>query len=226
MASSGIPEDPEDDEAFDRASVAQAGDLWRKRDGRSQVFGAWLDDDMITNVGTTDEDDFSRAIAAMRRGQYRAAVAGFERAIEQAGGEGGSKGGQISVWLAQAYNAAGDLTLAIELLDRLEHTHPNRNVRKAATEIGFILRSPRLELDENNFVTIPEEIQRAPRRGRQEPEYAKMEPPPERYSLEWYMEQDQVDPKAASQSTEQTVAAAAVTVGGLVVGVFVSQWLL
>lgn len=207
--------DDDDVAAFDRASVANAATLWKQREGRSQVFGAWLDDEIVNNRGDDSNDAFGLGIALLRRGRYTESRDAFALAIQEAGGEGTSKGGQMCVWLAQAMSAAGDNKGAVSMLDRVEQGHPNPQVRKAAGEIKYILAAPELQLDEDNFVQIPDKIREAERLDRHRGEYAQMEKPPERYSLEWYLMQNATT-TSSDDGDKQAVAVAAATMAALV----------
>jgi hypothetical protein len=134
--------------------------------------------------------------------------------VIEAGGEMTRKGGQMAIWLAQALYANGELTVAIAMLERLQQSHPMRNVRKASHEIKYILTAPELTLDASNFVQIPEKILEAERRGRQTGEYAKMEKRPEKYSLEWYMlQKPQARAARDEDKADPTPAVAALTAG-------------
>lgn len=185
----------------------------RNGNGQTQVYGAWLDDDVVGNRGDASGDALSYGVACMRAGSYAAAVTAFQEAVQEAGGEASMKGGQMCVWLAQGLYAAGEPQAAISLLARLEKGHSGGNVRKAASEIKYILEAPELKLDENSFVQIPESIQRAERPGRATPLYAKMEKKPDKYSLEWYMLQK--EPKQRKQKVDPAGGVAAVALVGL-----------
>jgi tetratricopeptide (TPR) repeat protein len=218
---------PEDDDVqvLERESVREAGALAgaNRREGKTQVYGAWLDDDVVGELGETVRDPLSYGVAAMRRGSYSAAVTAFEEAVAQAGGETSSKGGQTCVWLAQALYAQGDVKVAVAMLDRLQSGHPFSNVRKAAKEIKYILEAPQLKLDESNFVKMPDSSSLVERRGRQKGEYAKMEKPPEKYSLEWYMLQKPrkgMSPQRRAAERKNGMAIVAVT--GVAVSVYVA----
>lgn len=206
------PSDEDDVLVLERGSVrdtASSSGFGRSRNGQTQVYGAWLDDDIVGNRGDSGRDALSYGVACMRAGSYSSAVEAFQEAVREAGGEGSMKGGQMCVWLAQALYAAGEPKEAVAMLDRISRGHPGSNVRKAASEIKYILEAPELKLDERNFVQIPEAIMNAEERGRQTGQYAKMEKKPEKHSLEWYMLQKEPKPKKQKVDPAGGVAAAA-----------------
>lgn len=207
--------DDDDDRVLERESVREAAVLDAEQSRttkRSQVFGAWLDNDIIQQDGVTIDSKLSLGVAAMSSGSYPAAVATLREAVAEAGGEMSRKGGQTAIWLAQALYANGEQAAATAMLERLQQSHPMRNVRKASSEIKYILTAPELRLDASNFVQIPDSLLEAERRGRQTPEYAKMEKPPEKYSLEWYMLQKPVRARD-ERKADPTPAVAALTAG-------------
>jgi len=64
-------------------------------------------------------------------------------------------GGEVSLWLALAYDAAGQRAECISLYKLLEDTHSSREIRKQAYELRFILEAPKLELSPDELVSIP-----------------------------------------------------------------------
>lgn len=216
LSDSAWDDDDDDDRVLERESVREAAVLDAEQSRttkRSQVFGAWLDNDIVQQDGVTVDGKLSLGVAAMSSGSYPFAVATLREAVAEAGGEMSRKGGQTAIWLAQALYANGEHAAAAATLERLQTTHPMRNVRKAAHEIKYVLTAPELTLDASNFVQIPEKILEAERRGRQTPEYAKMEKPPEKYSLEWYMLQKPVRARAERKAADPTPAVAALAAG-------------
>lgn len=62
------------------------------------------------------------------------------------------RGGEYSLWLAQAMHAAGDEGAAVSLLRALEKSHFDRAVSVVAAEILFIFTAPKLELGKDSFI--------------------------------------------------------------------------
>jgi len=104
--------------------------------------------------------------------------------VSAPGGLTGRKGGQYAIYLAQALQAAERKNEAINLLQRCE-AHPDGDVRKIAESVLYIMQAPELKLDAEQFVSIPS----LDRDDWGERRYVQQEkdPPPEKYSLEWYV---------------------------------------
>ena len=159
----------------------------------------------------------------MQRGEYKAAVTAFTRATAAApGGLSGRKGGQYAIYLAEALQAAGRKKEAVGLLKRCE-AHPDADVRKIADNVLYIMQAPELKLDADQFMSIsglPDawDDKKPVRRAMEE-----KDPPPEKYSLEWYVLEGERNRKArelaaareAESSQQQAVIAIAVAVIGL-----------
>lgn len=62
---------------------------------------------------------------------------------------------QIQIWLAMAYDAVGRHADGIALYKRLEGSHPNKNLRKQAADLRFILEAPKLKISRDEMVKIP-----------------------------------------------------------------------
>ncbi|KAG8469658.1 hypothetical protein KFE25_006113 [Diacronema lutheri] len=217
---------PDDDDisVLERESVrytASAGSFGASRDGRTQVYGAWLDDDIVGERGEKVQDKLSLGVKLMRSGKYAEAVVAFEDAVRDAGGEWTMRGGQTCVWLAQALYANSNPEAAIEMLSRLERGHPGSNVRKAALEIKYILEAPQLKLDKSNFVQIPDAVAECEKVGRHKPVYKQMKPEPKRWTLEWIL-QEQAKPKKPPSEPDPAGSAVAVLLAAAVSYVVVS----
>ena len=88
------------------------------------------------------------------RGQYASSVETLEAALGEEG-ESSSLGGEIQLWLALAYQACGKEDTCIEIYKSLEKNHPAPAIRRQAAGLRYILEAPRLELGEDEKVTIP-----------------------------------------------------------------------
>ena len=85
------------------------------------------------------------------RAEFATAAALYERAVELASADT-RKGGEYTLWLAQAMHAAGEEAPAISMLKALEKSHRDRAVCVVAAEILFILTAPKLELGRDSFI--------------------------------------------------------------------------
>ena len=154
------------------------------------------------------EEAFVEGVDCMNKGMYEKASQSMSRASDLVGGNT-RQGGEYQLWLAQSLDAQGRNVRAQEVLGRLKH-HDDRDVRKVAKELLFILRAPRLHLGRESFVQMDvEAILRETARklpgwrsrqrwyrggastgvasGRFRPLPEKREV--EKYSLEWYVDQ-------------------------------------
>lgn len=91
---------------------------------------------------------------AFERGSYRDAVIAFEEGTRLAGGAT-FLGGNIQLWLMNAYSAAGRLQDAIALGEKLA-AHPDRDVRKQGRRVLEILQAPQLNRRADWLTPIPD----------------------------------------------------------------------
>lgn len=167
---------------------------------RVRVGGAALDDDIagenVLSATRQAEDEilFDAGIKLMRRGEYKAAVTAFTQATAAApGGMSNRRGGQYAIYLAQALAAAERKKEAVALLKRCE-AHSDADVRKTADNVLYIMQAPELKLDSDQFITIPSvEVDDWGSRSRV---VEQKDPPPEKYSLEWYVLEGEKNRKA------------------------------
>ena len=201
--------------------------------GKVTVFGARLDDDIagqeVANKDRVEQHEqlFEAGIKLMRRGEYKDAVTAFTRAVAAApGGMGDRKGGQYAIYLAQALGAADRKQDAVGLLKRCE-AHPDADVRKIADNVLYIMQAPELKIDSNQFVSIEafDEDDWSVRNRKRAAE--QKDPPPEKYSLEWYMLEGEKNrlarERAAALPPQRSSAAvaAALLAGTVVLGLVV-----
>lgn len=184
------------------------------------AFGARLDDDIagqdVTIGGKKSmelhERNFEMGNKLMLRGEYKEAVKMFTQATVNApGGLTGRRGGQYAVYLAQALQAANRRDDAARLLQKCE-AHPDQDVRKIAESVLYIMQAPELKLDADQFVsiTMPDEDDMwGPRRMVKKPK----DPPPEKYSLEWYVLE--AEKRKNAQPAEPVGGSAALAASGL-----------
>lgn len=166
------------------------------------VLGATL---VVGEVAATEEHErlFQTGVQAMRRGEYKMATTAFTQAVEAKGGLSTRKGGEYSIWLSQALHANRRELDAIELLKKVEQ-HPDKAVRTLGGQVLYIFQAPELELGEENFMRINlddvDNYNRGPRRTKED-----KDPPPEKYSIEWYVERAQeTERKNASPAPDRS----------------------
>jgi tetratricopeptide (TPR) repeat protein len=91
---------------------------------------------------------------AFERGNYRAAVTAFEQAVKLAN-PNTRLGGDISLWLVNAYAAANLPDKAIALCEVLTR-HPHWDTRKQSKRLLYILKAPKLKLKAEWQTRIPD----------------------------------------------------------------------
>jgi tetratricopeptide (TPR) repeat protein len=102
----------------------------------------------------TFETDYQSGQIAFERGEYRQAVSFFVAAIAQV--QLNTKlGGEAQVWLATAYEAAGQLAEAKALCQKLA-SHPNLDTRQASKRMLYIMQAPELVRREEWLTKIPD----------------------------------------------------------------------
>ncbi|MEB3269030.1 MAG: hypothetical protein VKJ09_10865, partial [Leptolyngbya sp.] len=107
-------------------------------------------------------DDFKQqAIAllnagqsAFERGNYRNSVTAFEQAVKLAN-PNTRLGGEISLWLVNAYAAADQADKATTLCEVLTR-HPHWDTRKQSKRLLYILKAPKLRLKPEWQTRIPD----------------------------------------------------------------------
>ena len=92
--------------------------------------------------------------AAFENGQYRKAVEELEKACALL--DRNSKlGGEMQIWLATAYEAAGRSQEAIDLCEQLK-LHPYPDTSKEARRLQYILKAPKLIRPKEWMTEIPD----------------------------------------------------------------------
>lgn len=194
--------------------------------GQAKLFGGWLDESVAgRKAGTSPQQEqaeivFSKAMNLFGRGMYKQATALFAQATQLVGSET-RLGGQYQLWQAQALDAAGDKQKATELFGSLS-IHRDGEVRKVSRELLFIITAPKLQLDRNSFVQIPDiDDAKSPLTSTllnmsnfNTLRTAPVEKAPERHSLQWYLDREKPQ-EVEDHSAVQAVAVAAAIVGTL-----------
>lgn len=91
---------------------------------------------------------------AFEQGRYRESVQQLELAC-QGVERNTSLGGEIQIWLVTAYEATGQQKEAIALCKKLVH-HPALATRQQARRLVEVLEAPKLYIDPEGFVKIPD----------------------------------------------------------------------
>ena len=91
---------------------------------------------------------------AFERGNYRDSVTAFEQAVKLAN-PNTRLGGDISLWLVNAYAAANLPDKAIALCEALTR-HPHWDTRKQSKRLLYILKAPKLRLKAEWQTRIPD----------------------------------------------------------------------
>jgi predicted nucleic acid-binding Zn-ribbon protein len=172
----------------------------------------------MRDMKTKEAEQFFRTgVKLMERGKYKMAIEEIGKAISAIpGGASSREGGQYTIWLGQAFDANGQRGKAVMTMRALK-THDDRDVRRVAGGIEYILTSPELKLNPKNYQSFDLEKLDQIKQGKKALQYSKMEKPPEKYSLEWYMLQKPPPPdeKKSAGSGSLAVAFSAITATAL-----------
>ncbi len=103
---------------------------------------------------TSFEIDYQSGQTAFERGDYRQAVSYFLSAIDRVP-PNTKIGGEIQIWLAMAYEAAGQLSAARALCLRLAN-HPSLDTRQASKRMLYIMNAPELVRPDAWLTKIPD----------------------------------------------------------------------
>ncbi|MEL7349926.1 MAG: tetratricopeptide repeat protein [Cyanobacteria bacterium P01_A01_bin.116] len=92
--------------------------------------------------------------ATFERGRYKRAIAHFQTAIAFANPIG-ALGGEIQMWLVNAYIAAGDNEEGLALCRKLIR-HPDLDTKQQSKRLLYILEAPELEMNPEWVTKIPD----------------------------------------------------------------------
>ncbi|HEY9735301.1 MAG TPA: tetratricopeptide repeat protein [Trichocoleus sp.] len=98
--------------------------------------------------------EYASGQAAFERGRYREAVEHLEKAVAIARPTT-PLGGEIQIWLVNAYSAVGRPADAVALCEALT-AHPQWETRKQAKNLLYILQAPSLQKREDWNTKIPD----------------------------------------------------------------------
>lgn len=100
------------------------------------------------------QEKFQAGKTALERGNYRLSIEYLEAARESIA-LNSKRGGEASIWLVSAYQAANRITEAIALCQELI-VHPNTQTREQAQRILYIIKAPKLERPPEWMSEIPD----------------------------------------------------------------------
>ncbi len=113
---------------------------------------------------TSFEIDYQSGQTAFERGEYRQAITYLLSAIAQT--QPNSKiGGEIQIWLAIAYEAAGQVSAAKALCQQLA-AHPSLDTRQASKRMLYIMDAPELARRDDWLTKIPDLTHLEDRQGK------------------------------------------------------------
>lgn len=94
--------------------------------------------------------------AAFERGKYRLAIQHLETACNLVPFTL-KLGGEARIWLVTTYQAAGKLSEAIALTQKL-CSHPNLEIRQQSQRLLYIIEAPKLKRPREWMVEVPEDL--------------------------------------------------------------------
>lgn len=98
--------------------------------------------------------EYEAGKAAFERGEYRTAVKRLE-AASALSKRNTRLGGEATLWLVTAYQAAGQTAEAIALCEQLS-SHPDLETSKQSKRLAYILKAPQLQRPEEWMTKIPD----------------------------------------------------------------------
>jgi tetratricopeptide (TPR) repeat protein len=133
---------------------------------------------------------------AFERGMYRESVQAFEKANALLAPNTTRFAGEVQIWLATAYEAAGDKENAIALCQKASR-HPDYETRKQGQRLLYILQAPQLTRRPEWLTQIPDlnEIQEGESKIRAAGIPTKQRPPEPRFKVTEPIDPTQVNTK-------------------------------
>ncbi len=102
----------------------------------------------------TFDTDYQSGQIAFERGEYRQAVSCLLAAVAQV--QPNTRiGGEAQVWLAIAFEAAGQIQEAQAICQKLSN-HPNLDTRQASKRMLYIMQAPELTRRDEWLIKIPD----------------------------------------------------------------------
>lgn len=113
---------------------------------------------MQSNVSSQSQEivktEYKAGLSTFERGQYRQAVQHLEKASALAN-RNSRFGGEVQLWLVNAYEAAGQRQEAIALCEQLKR-HPHYEINKQGRRLLYILQAPQLQRPAEWMTQIPD----------------------------------------------------------------------
>lgn len=100
------------------------------------------------------EKQYQAGKSAFERGRYRSSIECFEQACQLVSPYS-RLGGEVKMWLVNAYQAAGDTEKAIAVCQELGN-HPLGEIKKQALKLLYIIKAPKLERPREWMTEIPD----------------------------------------------------------------------
>ncbi|MEL6814557.1 MAG: hypothetical protein AAFP03_07060 [Cyanobacteria bacterium J06598_3] len=100
------------------------------------------------------KEALAKGQTVFERGRYKKAIALFQTALALANPIGGL-GGEIQMWLVNAYIAAGDEASGLALCRKLIR-HPDLDTKQQSKRLLYILEAPELEMNPDWVTKIPD----------------------------------------------------------------------
>ena len=97
---------------------------------------------------------YKRGKSAFEQGRYRISIDNLEQASQLTSPYSRS-GGEVKMWLVNAYQAVGDTEKAIALCQDLLR-HPHRETKKKAQQLLYIIQAPKLKRPREWMTEIPD----------------------------------------------------------------------
>ncbi|KAK3263012.1 hypothetical protein CYMTET_18304 [Cymbomonas tetramitiformis] len=88
------------------------------------------------------------------RGQYTDAIVALEESLNYLE-KNTELGGEAQLWLCLSYDAGGQRTEALDLYKLIETTHPIKNIRKQAEYLRYIMEAPKIKINADERVRVP-----------------------------------------------------------------------
>lgn len=114
---------------------------------------------------------FDLGQATFERGRYRQALTHFQTALSLSNPMG-ARGGEIQLWLVNAYVAAGDNESGLALCRKLIR-HPDLETQRQSKRLLYILEAPELEMKPEWVTKIPDLTGLEDDQGRRYPQQPK-----------------------------------------------------
>ena len=128
--------------------------IWLRKYGTVRLLGNKPHLLNPTYNSVTLDTDYQAGQIAFERGEYRQAVSYFLASVAQIQ-PNTAIGGEVQIWLVTAFEAAGQMTEAKALCQKLLN-HPNLDTRQASKRMLYIMQAPELVRRDEWMSKIPD----------------------------------------------------------------------